>query len=543
MTVENALEAISLRTGQTIYLQSGELSVAGCSIQLPLDGKWDDLHARHALPFSARGDARENLLYSIVQGAGPGRRRVLDVDLYDKLPSAIDAPGILNTETVAEAMRREYWYTPSEGRGEDHHLIPFQAELPTGFDHTSRGKTTKPARYKMFDGYILPFLTWDGSAPDVALIDELLNAIARTDGFTLLDRLFLDAARSLTDGEAPPLTSSALLRRAREGRDGDMLAPLQPEAGGPFCQHSFDRFREDMRTVLRSNLPRAELVRAMTLVLSLHLAVYYYRFALVLAQDVEAVINSGSGSLTPAGCPCVGLKSCSLAGEIKFRSPSNGFRPVSTQSPCRQSYLKLDRDRLLALSANIVTANLFERAWAAISGEPSSEGAPRPRRIASGLIARPDLWPVFDAATAALAVLYAQQAGKGAVSERVANRAPGPFALRSAVTQGRRTVLRHTSRAVVNDLAHRPGEGTLLRRNGRSLYYFELDDDMLFLLVKLICQRQTVPLEAFLEGLAQYGLCPQDDDEVEALSMALERFGMLDRYSDAGESTFVHDLG
>lgn len=543
MTIENALNAVAERTGQKIVYDAAGLLIGAHRIPLPETGKWDDLHARHALPYSAHGEARENLLYWILQDAGKDRVRKLDTDLYEKLPSAIDAPGLLNTEMMADAMRREYWWSTRPKRGhEEHHLLPFHAQLPTGFDRTSRSRRGLiPARFKMFAGYILPFLTWDGRGPDGALIDELLAKVSSVNDFTLLDELFLGAAKSLAEGDAPPLSAEELVARARR-RGGDVLAPLEQGAGGPFCQHSFDLFRRDLKTLLGLDLPRSELIRAVTLVLSLHLAVYYYRFALVLAQEVEGVTTVYTAGVAPIGCACTSVGTCSLAGAIRFRAPSNGFRPVSIDSPCRQSYIALDRDRLLALPANIVTANLMERAWAALTSEPGMEGTPRPARIASALITSPDMRAPFDAATGALAVLYAQQAGSGELTDRVAHRSPGPFALQSAVLQARRTRLKYTSRDVVNQLAYRPGDGTLLRRNGPSLYYFELDDEMLFLLVKLVCGRRTIPFEQFISGLAEYGLAPQDTEESDALSATLEQFGMLNRYSDAGESTFVHDL-
>jgi DNA phosphorothioation-dependent restriction protein DptG len=58
--------------------------------------------------------------------------------------------------------------------------------------------------------------------------------------------------------------------------------------------------------------------------------------------------------------------------------------------------------------------------------------------------------------------------------------------------------------------------------------------------VRLICQDRQLPYESFLTGLCNYGLTPQDDDERVALADALERLGLLARYSDAGEASFVH---
>jgi DNA phosphorothioation-dependent restriction protein DptG len=58
--------------------------------------------------------------------------------------------------------------------------------------------------------------------------------------------------------------------------------------------------------------------------------------------------------------------------------------------------------------------------------------------------------------------------------------------------------------------------------------------------VRLTCKGRELPLESFLRALRRYGLAPQDEAEQAALSDTLERLGLLDRYSDAGEASFVH---
>lgn len=106
----------------------------------------------------------------------------------------------------------------------------------------------------------------------------------------------------------------------------------------------------------------------------------------------------------------------------------------------------------------------------------------------------------------------------------------------------RRGRLKHTSRDVVNQLAKRAFGGSLIRSNGTRVTFFELDEDYLFLLVKLVCGGGELAYEEFLAGLELYGLAPQDGDERDRLAATLEAMGMLTRYSDAGESTYVRHL-
>jgi DNA phosphorothioation-dependent restriction protein DptG len=114
----------------------------------------------------------------------------------------------------------------------------------------------------------------------------------------------------------------------------------------------------------------------------------------------------------------------------------------------------------------------------------------------------------------------------------------GLLALREDVTRLRRSDLRKQSRDVVNQLMlHQVGG--LLSRNGTSMTFYEVDEDLLTLLVRLICRNEPVAFESFLSGLADYGLQPQDAPEQERLTHSLERLGLLIRYSDAGEATYV----
>jgi DNA phosphorothioation-dependent restriction protein DptG len=62
---------------------------------------------------------------------------------------------------------------------------------------------------------------------------------------------------------------------------------------------------------------------------------------------------------------------------------------------------------------------------------------------------------------------------------------------------------------------------------------------LLLQLTLIITRREPTAYEAFLHGLAAYGLAPQDESEERALADALERLGLLVRYSDSGEASFV----
>jgi len=54
--------------------------------------------------------------------------------------------------------------------------------------------------------------------------------------------------------------------------------------------------------------------------------------------------------------------------------------------------------------------------------------------------------------------------------------------------------------------------------------------------------KQMALQSSFLPALREYGLAPQDAAEEQLLANALQRLGLLDRYSDAGEATYVRHV-
>src|SRR4051794_5012679 len=82
------------------------LDVGGSRIPLPEEpDHWDPLDLRHAFPSRAHGDAREKLLYTIVQDASSGGPpSKLDVELRAGLSEAVPLPEP-DRQIIAAAMR------------------------------------------------------------------------------------------------------------------------------------------------------------------------------------------------------------------------------------------------------------------------------------------------------------------------------------------------------------------------------------------------------------------------------------------------------
>jgi hypothetical protein len=549
-----AIARISRESAVELKLDGRVVTVDGQAVPLPDSGERDVwgghlLNLRTAFPSRAHGDDREKQLFKIVQDASEGPLPArLDSDLYGELSDSLLSLAEVDRQPVANAMRDEYWTVP----GNRPTLTPYHDTLATGYQHTSQARASgriNPARYKLFRGIILLFLCWDDQAGRVRaeLIEDLLGLLRGQEGFTLLDRLMTEAAAAHAGEDLPRATVDGLLGRQQDARDPasatfEQMIEETLGTSGAFCQPALDRFQVDLETVLklRRSVPRRDLIDELTALLSLHLGIYYYRVALVLGERLDDAIRAADGMAPAGGCDCSGgLSSCALAGRILFRVGTRGDRPVRLADGCVRAYVDLDGKRLLPLSATIVTANLAHRLWGALGGPG---GEPDLTGLAAALRADSQLNTRFNAGAAAVAAILALEtevAGTSVEAADIALRGPGLFALQQAVLAARRKKLKYLSRDVVNQFLLRPSGGSLISRRSNRVTFFELDEDFLFLLVKLICRERQVPFDQFVTELRHYGLAPQDDPERQNLADGLERLGILKRYSDAGESAYV----
>ncbi len=533
MNLSDALRAISDATGIPVGGDAASISVGGHSLATPSD--LNPLDMKSAFPARGYGDQREKLLYMFVEdGTAPGENRPTDAGLRERISEYVSSVrDDASRERLAEVMRAQYWTKPKRGRAA--HLLPFHSSLPHGFRlHT---------RYKMYRGNLLAHLAWTGAGFDTELLDDLLELFNADGDFSRLDRLFVRAAESWA-GEATATAETLLLAPGAE----DVRATL--ESGGPYCQPHLDQFQADLREVLslRGRMPRRDLIDTLTLLTGFHLGTYYYRVALTLGEGLDRVAALASGAADPGGgCDCSGgLGACALAGRIQFRTGTGGYRAASERDASVRSYRDVHLNRLMSLAASIIAANHAGWLWTTLGGPgwyaangDEAWGKPRLGELAAALTADSSFAATYDAAAWALAAVYAHSNQNADLGD-VANASSGVVALRHAITSHQRSFLRKYSADVVNMLI-RPQQdaGHLIAGNGTRISFFELDEPLIFLLVRLVCGERPRRADEFLAALRRYGLEPQDRSERERLLAALERLGMVRKYSDAGESTYV----
>lgn len=524
-----AVSAIAAARGATARLLPDGLTVTasfrGRQAQFALPVGRADLdnlaHIPSALPSRARGDVREKALYNILQDmvGNPGSRikdAILREELVNQLPA--DVP---HRQVLANVAERQYWIHPSTTHGGSRaFLAPFHSDLPGGFDYQGR--------YKSFRGGLLLLLCWDGSDFDLTLPREIGAFLSSDDGLNPLDRAFLGAARAAAGLQAPvPIEPGRLV----EQFGPSMVKEL---AHGAFDQEGLNRIRSDLQTVVRLRLPRHEKAHALIVAFSLHIALYYYRLAFRLGEGLSCVAQVLDGQDLPAPPE--------FDGRILFRVGSAGDRPVSGSDPCARSWWSLDEQHLLALPASMVSANLVHQAAQASGVECGP--LPDPYVCAQALADDPVGTTLTDLLCAASAAAMQDNQAAG-----LATGEPGigAYALREAALasfRSRGNALKQRGRDIVNTLVG--GFGGELKRNRGRVRFFELDEQVIFLLVKLILEGSHRPQLAFrkefLPALRRYGLAPQSAAEEELLSQALGRLGLLERYSDAGEALYVRHI-
>lgn len=558
-----AVAAVAAATGVDIAASTTTLTVDGASVPLPtkagsfeLKGSYGDLMGiKGLLPTVPQGDDRDRLLWWIVGEArddGAEQTQLArDTNLYTELPQRLGFTDDDANQVVAAAIKDRFFSSKKL-----HNLKPVHSSLPMNYAYGTN--TNKPARWRMFSAEIIVFLLYDETTAqtDRDLLAELLEFFESDDDLTAIDKLFLQAAVADTSFPESRPVSGALVDKYESSTRADLTA-----AGGVFCRPSLELFRRDLATVLATNLPKPDKIQWLTLLLSLHISSRMYRLALIKGNELDAALAVAADTTAPdkvAPCACGPataadgfdcLNACPLAGAMKFRTGAGRYRPISRRDEARNSYINLDQRKLLALPAVLVTTNLALRAWTALGG-PNHESATA-RDLAEAVAADQHLRNKVNAVCAAIAVLHHARHRTNAPIPVLTEAAglnenghltPGLVALRNSVLRLRRTDLRHQSRDVVNQLLldlNAAAGGSLVSRNGTHTFY-EADERMILMLVRLVCADGPQSYEDFLRGIAAYGLAPQDADESAALADALERLGLLVRYSDAGEASFVH---
>jgi hypothetical protein len=496
-------------------------------------GQWFDPSVKDILPRRGpRGDLRERMVNLLVRDAVANPGRIPESALFgeDDQPGAFASYELIQDAekrpTFGEILLDHYVVEPSR---RTRFLFPFQTDLPGNFEF--RG------RYKLFNGIILAFFAQPGrderfNEELLSRFYELFNADA---SLSLLDQHVLNIARATANGGAGRQATAAQLLDGTRRNQPTYREELQVD---PLMPAVHERVQRDLQRALdMTSLGRKDRVNATLTVFYLHLALFLWRAAFVLEEQVRAffavLADEPSAAEALERAADTTLEQSPFRGQLRFRVAAARPRPISQADPAAQSFREINNQRLRLLPVNLSLLAASRRLTNASAPATFAD-------IADALRSDPSLKASFNAAcrAASLAIaehLNAQQ--RLDIEAGVRTNEPGLIALRSAIIKRWRSDLRRSSTDITAGLMKRGGRGIFATRG--NVQYFELGQDLLLLLTKLIAGEEAIRYRDFLDELSLYGLAPQNRDEEAHLAETLRSLQLLEKFSDTGEAMYV----
>jgi hypothetical protein len=487
------------------------------------------------MPARPRGDKKERTFNLLIRDGIEPQGTVKEELLIGSEPDD-DMRGFSDAEDIAGEFRQlfgnvldDHYVVGGEGRGSVRFLFPFHSVLPGSYKFYGQ--------YKMFNGKILAFLCQPMAASagfNKALIDRFYDLFNGTEGLTLLDQTALELARE-TAGvtEESVATSDVLVRRHY---------PDQEEGPGALLPAAHVRFQDDLETVLGvGSLNRRDLVSAAMNLFYVHLALYFQRLAWLLDEEfslsLEAMIDPTIRLDHARSCFAASWEESPFAGAIEFRVASGRSEPVRMTDGCVTSYREQLRRQLL-LPANLSVLGAARKVMSACG-----QAAERWSFADLAAACRSDtaLANAFNEAMADMAVATVADRpdhDREDIARQVAAGSQGLEVFREALLKSHGSALRRHGRDIVHGLVHRGGRGYIASR-GRSLFFFEIGQDLLLLLAKVIVKDRQVPFRQFVEELRRYGFAAQTHQQQDRLAETLRSLNLLEKHSDAGEAMYV----
>lgn len=504
-------------TGRQIKLMQ-----PGLLTQLPED----------AMPARPRGDQKERTFNLLIRDGVNERLSIKEKKLIGDAPGGAGGT-FVRDERIPEELRDVFGAIL-----DDHYVIegikvrflfPFHVALPAMYEFHGR--------YKMFNGKILAFLSQpnDGEATfNTALIQRFYNLFNEQQDLNLLDKELLVLARNTAESDAIYEASATTLITRHYGEEMQVPGALLPLA--------HERFQRDLETILTiPRLNRRDKITSAINVFYVHLALYFQRLAWLLDEELAHVVAALTDRTVPldraSGCFGGDWGSSPFAGSILFRVGTGRTMPVKLTDGAVTSYREQNRRQLL-MPANLSVLGAAREVMAACGID--SSGATFVD-LADAARANPATGAAFEEglngmATATVEALSGQD--RADIERQIEAGAPGLSNLREALLKVGRTALRRHGRDIVHGLVLRGGRGYISRR-GRSLFFFEVGQDLLLLLAKLIVRDSQVPFRRFVEELRCYGFEPQSRAELDQLAETLRALNLLEKHSDAGEAMYV----
>lgn len=372
------------------------------------------------------------------------------------------------------------------------------------------------------------------SREDPGIIYEILATFNTEKGLSPAEKLFLAAIRSRLDIDPTPTLGST------------------SDQYRSFCRGLSRQFVDDMRRILSLPLPRFELLDSLNRTISFYFVIYFIRLALEMRKQSEQFFESlvtddwswvdsfpsCFDCRTPADLPPLSDEEGPLIHLIL------GHGRIGVQSESPTSFKRTE---------NLLYISFFDficfRLARSLFREVYHYNASDYREIGRAIRDNSDFKNLFHEATGLYKDAYLKSVGKqrisrwSEVSRRFHNQAPISLfheAIRQYYLVGRGSKAPDRGGpGAMFQFSRFAGLGGSRPRVGK---YWTLNNELFLLLSHLIVPRgQRLPLNLYFQGLKRYGL-HIDEEAGKHIVSWLMSLGMLQKFSDSGDATYVRSL-
>lgn len=525
-----------LRRGGEVFT-ADELEVCGVKVVLPLgktkpqnrERDWQRRVIADLIPESPIGDAPEKTPF-----------RILDVfsDPWHTECTLVEA-----LDGALAPLRTLFVYSSQRGT----------SLLPLAFHVLAVKGKTRAVKNSSFGDATFSLLCSDGEGwLKVGLVERFVERFRLP--FAQLDLAQQAVLRSLEPGWSP-------VREPRPRVEQKQVAP-----GGPFLREAAALLQRDLETLLAVQLTPADFFHYANLTLALHFGLYLPRLARLLNPAVRAVLDE----LAAPGSQEVARVAALERGEVPERAFCGSLflrvlapgeeRPVRQNDPELRSFQRVTQDLSELHFSLLLFHRLRELTRAYLLAQDYDAEAVVPLvRTPSMMVERlhddPEYRTFLLRAGEALALRFSAQQ----IDEQPENRQRADDALRhepsgmhalyklyqvynrQAASSPSNSRAVRQGRQVLMALLGKAGEYGLVRSRKRVGAYFELGSGLLPVLMLLVIGKQErLRLHQFWDGLARYGLALTEPNR-RVLLRQLKAMGLFERYSDAGEASYVRN--
>lgn len=489
--------------------------------------QWQGLVSDDILPDSPNADAPEKIPFAILH-------RLTDAGKTERSLSEALAEG-----TPFAPLRPLFMFTT---RG--------AAQIPVAF-HVLAVKATERAVYNKGLSHRLFLLLMRG--PDGRIDLDLVRA--------LIEHFRLPA-------EQLDLAQRAVLERLQPGWTPESGFQISLDDSGhiePFLPTAGKLLRRDLRTLLTARLTRADFFRYTNQLLSFHFGLYQPRLAYHINPAIDLLLQELADPDSVSADAVERIErgddpEHSFFAKLEVQAPEGASRRrMSADMPACQSFEDLRRRRAM-LHFNLILLNRLRDVvktflvHAKHEDEMATALSRRPSQVVRHMQVNPDFRRYFERATEALAVRFAleqlDEHSREQNLERLRRAPSGLHALREFYQ-------RYNLQSASNEKSSRAykngeqvmrrllsmGENGLLQVRKRLGAYLEIGGGLLPLLLITTMQQneEKIQVREFWKRLGNYGL-NLSRDEQERLLGRLKAMGLYERYSDAGEASYVRGL-